>query len=425
MVEERDSSDFTDSKRQKVDSRASPSQLPFPSFSHSSSTSPSSSSSRSASSSSSRVDGEADAVFLPHIRWDGSVVFSLRGTSIQVNGDHLDDDDRLVQEHSSISLMVEDEDGEEGAEEEDDGGEDNEEEEAEEGEEVEEEDEEDSGDVDAGGVMEITLTALRRRLATGSRRVVESGRRLRLADGDDDDDGEEDGDYEPGEEDEAEDEDEDEEEEDEEEEEKEGEDGEGEEEEEVGGSPAAVAEVRAEFGRHPRPARWFGAWPIEGVPMTSPEHLDPAAMAAFAQQSRTQSLYADRYPINSFAHTRQRTAPAPNAPSTSPLSSAYLSASFMPTVTTKVTSFDARVFCGRFSSSGSVYCAASQDGFIHLYDTDDDLQLFKRVEARDVGWSVIDVDISHSQRFVIYSSWSDCIQLVNIPLTSPLLLLLL
>ena len=425
-VDERDGSHFMDSKRQKVDNQHSPLHP----------ASSSSSSSRSASSSASRViDADADAVFLPHMRSDGAMAFTLRGTTIQVNGDHLDDDDRLAPEHSHISMIIDDDDeddereveGEEAEEEEEGDGDDGEGrnggEEVEDGEEVEEEEEEDeeSGDVDAGGVMEITLTALRRRLANGDVVVVDADPLAWLTGDHADDDGEDDEDYQPREEEEDDHDD------------RDGGEGEGgevedgkadedddeeEEEDEEEGNAAVVqaqeADGRAEFGRHPRPARWYGAWPIEGVPMTSPEHVDHAAMATFAQQTRTHSLYTDRYPVNTFTHARQRAAPPPNVPSTTPLSSAYLSASFVPTVTTQITEFDSRVFCGRFSASGEVYCAASQDGLIHLYETDN-FQLFKRVEARDVGWSVIDVDIAHNQRFVIYSSWSESLQLVNIP----------
>ena len=353
---------------------------------------------------------EEEGVFLPYIRSDGSVAFHLRGSSIVVNGDHLDDDDRLAPEHSHISMLVDDDEEEEEEEveekddedDEDDGGGDGEEEEdeAEKGvEEAEEEDEDDdaTGDVDGGGVLEITLAELRRRLGVGNGGRDADGL-LWLGE----DDGEDDADYQPthGEdEDDVDDDDEaaDEEQEDDEE-------ADDEEKEEAVRAQPQEAEARAEFGLHPRPARWYGSWPIEGVPMTSPEHLDREAMVAFTQQTRTQSLYVDRYPINTFTHTRQRAAPPPNAPSTSPLSSAYLSAAFVPTVTTQVTEFEARVFCGRFSASGAVYCAASQDGYIHLYDTAG-FRLFKRVEARDVGWSVIDVDISHNQaRFHTHSA---------------------
>eukprot|EP00455_Lapot_gusevi_P044322 TRINITY_DN5521_c0_g1_i3.p1 TRINITY_DN5521_c0_g1~~TRINITY_DN5521_c0_g1_i3.p1 ORF type:complete len:341 (+),score=72.29 TRINITY_DN5521_c0_g1_i3:33-1025(+) len=68
---------------------------------------------------------------------------------------------------------------------------------------------------------------------------------------------------------------------------------------------------------------------------------------------------------------------------------------------------------GKFSQDGSVFCAASQDGAIHLVDSTS-WKTIKSIEARDVGWSIIDIDYSPDQRFVIYSSWSAYIHMCNV-----------
>lgn len=83
---------------------------------------------------------------------------------------------------------------------------------------------------------------------------------------------------------------------------------------------------------------------------------------------------------------------------------------------TTVESFEGRAFCGKFShgSDGaeSMFATATQDGKIHLFETDD-WKLYKEIEARDIGWSIVDLDFSTDSRFVIYSSWSHCVHLIN------------
>lgn len=143
------------------------------------------------------------------------------------------------------------------------------------------------------------------------------------------------------------------------------------------------------------------------------EHVQP-----FVRQTHHQSLYADKYPINSFSHIRQSTFSASTVSSASAYRSAsLLHSSFLPaSPSTLSLPFPAPVFCGRFSHSGEMYSCASQDGYIHLYTTDP-LCRFKSIEARDVDWAIIDVDFSHNQRFVVYSGWSNSLQLVNVPPT--------
>ena len=108
-------------------------------------------------------------------------------------------------------------------------------------------------------------------------------------------------------------------------------------------------------------------------------------------------------------------------------------------------------FCGSYSTDGSVYMSACQgdqspalalppprraqallvlgiacsprsapakgclrrerflrcaDATITLHDTQDNGRVIKTIEARDIGWSIIDTDYSPDQRFLIYSSWS-------------------
>lgn len=41
------------------------------------------------------------------------------------------------------------------------------------------------------------------------------------------------------------------------------------------------------------------------------------------------------------------------------------------------------------------------------------LSHFREIVARDIGWSIVDLDFSTDSRFVIYSSWSNCVHLIN------------
>lgn len=74
-----------------------------------------------------------------------------------------------------------------------------------------------------------------------------------------------------------------------------------------------------------------------------------------------------------------------------------------------------KLFCGRYSSDGTVFLSACQDQHIRLYDTTNgQFKEFRNITARDVGWSIIDTDYSPDQQYLIYSSWSDYIHLCNI-----------
>eukprot|EP00818_Percolomonas_sp_WS_P009579 CAMPEP_0117455138 /NCGR_PEP_ID=MMETSP0759-20121206/11197_1 /TAXON_ID=63605 /ORGANISM="Percolomonas cosmopolitus, Strain WS" /LENGTH=565 /DNA_ID=CAMNT_0005248417 /DNA_START=193 /DNA_END=1890 /DNA_ORIENTATION=+ len=128
---------------------------------------------------------------------------------------------------------------------------------------------------------------------------------------------------------------------------------------------------------------------------------------------------------------------------------------------------DASLFCGQFSKDGDIFVSACQDQVIRLYnvddvqeilrdnqqrrlntqratagdgaprlsninsppttatntddqmhDIDDDIErvpsAYREVYARDIGWSIIDVNFSPDQRHLIYSSWSPFIHLIDI-----------
>lgn len=71
-----------------------------------------------------------------------------------------------------------------------------------------------------------------------------------------------------------------------------------------------------------------------------------------------------------------------------------------------------RAFCGRFSQDGSVFLCASSDARIRLFDSST-WRLMRTCRARDVQWSIIDTDFSPDSRWIIYSSWSNYIHMIN------------
>jgi len=88
---------------------------------------------------------------------------------------------------------------------------------------------------------------------------------------------------------------------------------------------------------------------------------------------------------------------------------------FLPNKKKTVASYRHKAFCGTFACDGNIFLSACQDQNIRVYDTrKGEFNLFKTIRARDVGWSVLDTAFSPDSRYLIYSSWSECIHLCNI-----------
>lgn len=87
----------------------------------------------------------------------------------------------------------------------------------------------------------------------------------------------------------------------------------------------------------------------------------------------------------------------------------------LPNKMSVVDHYRGKVFCGTFAREGEVFMTAGQDYCIRLYDTSDgNFKLMKTVEARDVGWSILDTAVSPDGRHFIYCSWSECIHICNV-----------
>ena len=167
------------------------------------------------------------------------------------------------------------------------------------------------------------------------------------------------------------------------------------------------------------------------------EHRDNAAMQLFLQDTQHPSLFTRRHPINIFTHLTSH-----RHDRRSRLAQRHLASRFVPSRCALTVEFQAPVFCGQFTRAGNTFCSASQDGIIRLYhspSTDmhsrshshshsnshptspsqspspsSPLSPFKVIEAKDVGFAVLDLAHSPDERFVIYSSWSHCVHMCNV-----------
>lgn len=110
-----------------------------------------------------------------------------------------------------------------------------------------------------------------------------------------------------------------------------------------------------------------------------------------------------------------------------------ISSNFLPNKSRQVAKYNSKVFCGSYSKDGRFFLTASQgniatciyiirymkimfflyysftDKLLRLYHTDDGKFVeFKKISARDVGWSILDTAFSPDGNYIVYSSWSEC-----------------
>lgn len=91
-----------------------------------------------------------------------------------------------------------------------------------------------------------------------------------------------------------------------------------------------------------------------------------------------------------------------------------ISSRYVPNGVTAVKQYSSRAFCSQFNHRGDIFSVAFQDRHIRLYHTDGGQDCFQDIYASDVGWSIVDTAFSPDSRFLIYSTWSPCVQLYSV-----------
>lgn len=88
---------------------------------------------------------------------------------------------------------------------------------------------------------------------------------------------------------------------------------------------------------------------------------------------------------------------------------ANISSLFLPNKRRKLDQYTQKAFCGSYSKEGDFFMTSSQDHLIRMYDTSrDNFDLMKTFRSQQIGWSVLDTDISPDGRNFVYSGWSPC-----------------
>ncbi|XP_015789534.1 DDB1- and CUL4-associated factor 11 isoform X2 [Tetranychus urticae] len=92
-----------------------------------------------------------------------------------------------------------------------------------------------------------------------------------------------------------------------------------------------------------------------------------------------------------------------------------LTGKYLPRKMVKLDHYPSKTFCGFYSKEGDMFLTACQDYNIRIYDTkNDSFRLMNTVWARDVGWSILDSDMSPDGRHFVYSSWSESLHICNV-----------
>lgn len=88
---------------------------------------------------------------------------------------------------------------------------------------------------------------------------------------------------------------------------------------------------------------------------------------------------------------------------------------YIPNQVKIVAKYHSKAFCGTYSKDGNYFLSACQDRNLRLYRTDEGkFQLLKTIQARDVGWSILDTAFSPDGNYIVYSSWSECLHVCRL-----------
>lgn len=75
-----------------------------------------------------------------------------------------------------------------------------------------------------------------------------------------------------------------------------------------------------------------------------------------------------------------------------------------------VNEYVSKVFCGIYSKDGKFFINATQDRWLFLYCTNNGtFDKCKKIEAENVGWSILDVAFSPDNKHIAYSTWAESV----------------
>lgn len=83
--------------------------------------------------------------------------------------------------------------------------------------------------------------------------------------------------------------------------------------------------------------------------------------------------------------------------------------------TTLIDKMESRGYIGQFTPDGNLFISAFQnDRMIKIYDVHDNFSMVKSIHARNLRWTITDTSMSPDGRFLLYSSITPIVHLVNV-----------
>ncbi|XP_022760457.1 LEC14B homolog isoform X3 [Durio zibethinus] len=73
-----------------------------------------------------------------------------------------------------------------------------------------------------------------------------------------------------------------------------------------------------------------------------------------------------------------------------------------------------RAYVSQFSADGSLFVAGFQQNHIRIYNVDKGWKIQKDILAKSLRWTITDTSLSPDQRFLVYSSLSSIVHIVNV-----------
>lgn len=72
------------------------------------------------------------------------------------------------------------------------------------------------------------------------------------------------------------------------------------------------------------------------------------------------------------------------------------------------------MYIGQYNRDGSLFIAAFKDQRVRIYDTCDDYAIKKDILCNNTSWTISDTCISPDQKYLLYSTLSPDVHMVNL-----------